>query len=63
MTQPFMVDPVSAKIVFDAIPAGRLGESEEIANLVLFLASEASNFINGQTIYIDGGQLGRGAGI
>jgi NAD(P)-dependent dehydrogenase (short-subunit alcohol dehydrogenase family) len=63
MTQLFMVEPASAKIVLDAIPAGRLGEPEEIADLVLYLASEVSNFINGQTIYIDGGQLGRGAGV
>jgi NAD(P)-dependent dehydrogenase (short-subunit alcohol dehydrogenase family) len=63
MTQRFMVDPVSAKIILDAIPAGRLAEPQEIALLVLYLASEASNYINGQTIYVDGGQLGRGAGI
>jgi NAD(P)-dependent dehydrogenase (short-subunit alcohol dehydrogenase family) len=63
MMEQFMIDPAVAKIVLSAIPAGRLGEPQEIASLVLYLASEASDFINGQTIYIDGGQLGRGAGI
>ena len=63
MMAQFIKDPVVAKIVFDAIPAGRLAEPREMALLALYLASEASNFMNGQTIYIDGGQLSRGAGI
>ncbi|HJP18347.1 MAG TPA: 3-oxoacyl-ACP reductase FabG [Nitrospinota bacterium] len=37
------------------IPVGRFGEPVEIANLVLFLASEKSNYITGQAISIDGG--------
>ncbi len=36
-------------------PMGRFGKSEEIASVVLFLASSASSFITGQTIAIDGG--------
>jgi NAD(P)-dependent dehydrogenase (short-subunit alcohol dehydrogenase family) len=63
MMAQFIKDPAVAKIVFDAIPAGRLAEPREIALLALYLASEASDFVNGQTIYIDGGQLSRGAGI
>jgi len=63
MMAQFIKDPVVAKIVFDAIPAGRLAEPREMALLALYLASEASNFMNGQTIYIDGGQQSRGAGI
>ena len=39
------------------IPTGRLGEPEEIARCVLFLASEASGFINGSTISANGAQF------
>jgi len=49
-------------VILDAIPEGRIAESREIALLALYLASEASNFMNGETIYIDGGQLSHGAG-
>ncbi len=37
------------------IPAGRLGEAEEVAALVLFLAGETAGFITGETIHINGG--------
>ena len=36
---------------------GRIGASEEIANVAVFLASEQSSYITGQTIYADGGRL------
>ncbi len=36
-------------------PAGRVGQPEDIANAVVFLAAEASSFITGQTIWVDGG--------
>lgn len=37
------------------IPAGRLGEGQDIANAALFLASDASGYITGQTIHVNGG--------
>ena len=41
----------------DRIPLGRCGTTSEVAQLYGFLASDASSFITGQTIIIDGGQL------
>jgi len=38
------------------IPAGRLGQAEEIADVVMFMASPAAGWVYGQTIYVDGGQ-------
>lgn len=41
--------------IFHSIPLGRFGKSEEVAKLAVFLASEKSQYITGQTISIDGG--------
>ena len=49
-------EKVREKIV-SMIPAGRLGEPEEIARCVTFLASDESGFINGSTISANGGQF------
>ncbi len=55
-----MVMAVPEKIrdsIVAAIPAGRLGEPEEIARCVTFLASDDAEFINGSTISANGGQF------
>jgi 3-oxoacyl-[acyl-carrier protein] reductase len=40
-----------------SIPMGRVGKSEEVANVIAFLASEAASYITGETIEVNGGQL------
>ena len=57
-TAPIRVDghPFNDFII-SRTPAGRWGEPEDLAGTAVFLASEASNFINGQVIYVDGGIL------
>jgi NAD(P)-dependent dehydrogenase (short-subunit alcohol dehydrogenase family) len=39
----------------DVVPIGRMGEAEEVARAVLFLASDEASFINGVDLYVDGG--------
>lgn len=54
-----MVMAVPEKVresIIAQIPAGRLGEPEEIARCVVFLASDAAEFVNGSTITVNGGQ-------
>jgi 3-oxoacyl-[acyl-carrier protein] reductase len=53
LTQVFTDDFQKERI--SRIPLGRIGEPEDIAPLVLFLASDDSNFITGQIIHVDGG--------
>jgi 2-deoxy-D-gluconate 3-dehydrogenase len=58
-TQALQDDPVRNKQILERIPAGRWGRPDDMKGAVLFLASEASNYINGYTIAVDGGWLAR----
>ncbi|MDA3880912.1 MAG: gluconate 5-dehydrogenase [Prolixibacteraceae bacterium] len=44
-------------LVMTRTPAARWGEPEDVGNAALFLASQASNFVNGHVLYVDGGIL------
>ena len=49
------LDQKFKELIISKIPSARLGEPTDIANAVLFLASDQSNYINGETIHINGG--------
>lgn len=52
-------DPVRGPQLMDRIPCGRWGQPDELAGLAVFLASEASNYMHGSVVAIDGGWLAR----
>lgn len=55
MTDKLVKDPEFNKWITSRTPAGRWGTPQDLAGIAVFLASEASNFINGQCIIVDGG--------
>jgi len=58
-TQPLRDDPVRNKQILERIPAGHWGSPEDLQGAVVFLASEASKYIHGFTLAVDGGWLAR----
>jgi len=56
-SRPLWGDAERAERLLSAVPKGRVAEPEEIVGAVLFLASAASDFITGHSIYVDGGYL------
>ena len=49
------IDDKFKEVIISKIPSARLGEPDDIANAVLFLSSDQSNYINGETIHVNGG--------
>lgn len=52
-------DPVRNSAILARIPAGRWGEPEDLKGAVVFLASPASDYVNGTILTVDGGWMGR----
>jgi 2-deoxy-D-gluconate 3-dehydrogenase len=59
MTDALVQDPVRGPSILDRVPMGRWGTPEDFKGVVVFLASRASVFVNGETILVDGGWMGR----
>lgn len=57
LAQAVLSDPEKAKGALMRTPMGRFGEPDEIAKVAVFLATDDSSYITGQTIYPDGGRL------
>ncbi len=56
MIEPFLDQPEYRDWITEAIPAGRVGQPDEIAGAVLFLASRASDMVVGHNLLVDGGR-------
>jgi gluconate 5-dehydrogenase len=57
LTKSLMENPEFNQWICDRTPAGRWGKPEELVGVAVFLASRASDFVNGQIVYVDGGLL------
>jgi 2-dehydro-3-deoxy-D-gluconate 5-dehydrogenase len=58
-TKALREDPVRSKAILDRIPAGRWGTPQDLAGVAVFLASPASDYVNGHVLVVDGGWLAR----
>ena len=58
-TEALRADPVRSKSILDRIPANRWGETEDFKGVTVFLASKASDYMNGTIVTVDGGWMGR----
>ncbi len=58
-TQALQDDPDRSKAILERIPQGRWGTPEDFAGPVVFLASDAAKYVNGEVLVVDGGWMGR----
>lgn len=59
MNEALINDPSRNTAIMARIPAGRWGSPDDFKGVVVFLASEASSYVSGETITVDGGWMGR----
>jgi 3-oxoacyl-[acyl-carrier protein] reductase len=55
MSKDVLADPIIKKALIDPVPLGRLGTPEDLAGIVLYLASDEANWTTGQSFIVDGG--------
>jgi 2-deoxy-D-gluconate 3-dehydrogenase len=58
-TKALREDPIRSKTILERIPAGRWGSPQDLAGVAVFLASPASDYVNGHVLVVDGGWLAR----
>ena len=58
-TEALRRDPARSKDILSRIPAGRWGDPKDIAGAAVFLASPASDYVNGHVLVVDGGWMAR----
>lgn len=58
-TAPIRADEKRSQAILERIPAGRWGQPSDLMGAIVFLASSASDYVNGHVLLVDGGWMGR----
>jgi len=56
MIKPYLDDPKARKVLEDRLPLNRIGEPVDVANAVLYMASDEANWVTGTILNVDGGK-------
>lgn len=59
MTEELKKDTARAQSILSRVPAGRWGNPEDFAGPIVFLCSDASSYVHGSILVVDGGWMGR----
>jgi NAD(P)-dependent dehydrogenase (short-subunit alcohol dehydrogenase family) len=57
LTEQFMTDPALLEALLNGVPCRRVAEPDDIAGVVVFLASDLANYVNGHCLVVDGGRI------